>query len=191
MVNKSNSKKKEMLHPFLIGKDIYLRGLELSDIDGNWWQWSNDQGVTRYMTQGRFPNSREKMVKFYNEMVISDQDIALAIIDKRTNMHIGNVGLHQINWVYRIGEIGIIIGERKLHGKSYGSQALRLLVEHAFQRLGLIKIWARVDSKNIAAVKGFEKAGFIKEAVLKREGFAEGKYRDSVYMAFFKEMLKD
>jgi len=56
-----------MKRPFLIGEKSYLRGLELLDLTGNYFQWFNDQEITRYMKNGSFPNSEARMRSFYEK----------------------------------------------------------------------------------------------------------------------------
>ena len=46
-----------MYHPFIVGKKLYLRGIEREDLSGNMSQWVNDSEVTKYMVMGLFPNS--------------------------------------------------------------------------------------------------------------------------------------
>ena len=40
----------KLVHPFLEGDKVYLRGLEKSDLQTNYFQWLNDQEVTRNMS---------------------------------------------------------------------------------------------------------------------------------------------
>jgi RimJ/RimL family protein N-acetyltransferase len=174
--------KNKMLHPFLVGKKCYLRGIELSDLKGNYFQWFNDQETTRFMKNGSFPNSEARMKDFFERMTISDKDIVLAIVDKSNNYHIGNIGLHNIDWFYRKAELGIIIGERSYHGKGFAVEAVRLLLEHAFSRLNLHKIYLRTEEENLSAIRAFEKSGFKKEGLIRQECFREGKFTNSVYM---------
>jgi ribosomal-protein-alanine N-acetyltransferase len=169
-------------HPFLVGKKCYLRGLEKADLTGPYFQWFNDQEVTRHMFHGAFPNSEARMQKFFDHVSTSEKDLVLAIIDKKTNKHVGNIGLHHINWIYRTAELGIIIGEAKTQGKGLGTEALQLILNHGFMRLNLHKVYLLTEEGNIAAVKAFEKAGFKKEGLLREDCFRNGKYANSHYM---------
>jgi len=93
-------------------------------------------------------------------MTYSDNDLVLAIISKSDNFHIGNIGLHNIDWFYRKAELGIIIGERNYQGKGLATEAVKLLLKHAFQRLNLHKVYLRTEEENERAIKMFTAAGF-------------------------------
>lgn len=174
-------------HPFLVGEMIYLRGLEKEDIKGNWFQWFNNQEVTEYMLHGAYPSSEEQHLDFYKQVTSSSNTFALAIIEKRTNRHVGNISLHHINWLDRRGEVSIIIGEPDVHGRGYGTEAIRLVAVHAFERLNLHKLWAGTHADNIAAIKAFQKAGFHVEARLKGELYRGNQYHEAVRLAILAE----
>lgn len=172
----------EMQNPFLIGKKAYLRGLESSDLAGDYKTWFNNQDVTRFMFNGGFPNSEAKMKSFFDRVTQSETDLVLAIIHKKDNIHIGNIGLHHIHPIYRCAELGIIIGNPKYQGQNIGLEAVKLILAHGFKRLNLHKVYLMTDCKNVSAVKTFESAGFKKEGLLRESCFRDGKYEDSFYM---------
>lgn len=171
-----------MQNPFLVGKKCYLRGLKRSDLRGAYARWFNDQEVTRFMFNGTFPNNEVRMQAFFERISQSSDDLVLAIVHKKTDKHIGNIGLHRINWVYRTAELGILIGEPDYRGQNIGTEAIRLILTHGFTRLNLHKVHLMTDCKNTNAVKTFEKSGFKKEGVLRESCFRKGKYEDSFYM---------
>lgn len=178
---------KDLHHPFLIGDKCYLRGIEENDLCGNYFQWFNDQNVTQFMSNGAFPNSTKKMKHFLEHISSSQNDIVLAIINKENDHHVGNIGIHRINWIYRIGELGIIIGEKSEQNRGIGSEAIQLILNHSFYRLNLNKIFLLTDENNIAAIKSFKKNGFIQEGLLRKDCFRKGKYVNSVYMGCLRE----
>jgi RimJ/RimL family protein N-acetyltransferase len=180
--------KKQMHHPFLVGKKVYLRGLDEADLEGRYFQWFNDQDNTRYMYNGAFPNSRAKMRSFFDKVTLGNSDIVLAIVNVGDGVHVGNVGLHNINWVYRCAELGIIIGEKKYQGRGIATEAMRLFLGHAFQRLNLHKVYLLTDANNESAIRAFQKVGFVQEGLLREDCFRNGKFSNSVYMGC---LLKD
>lgn len=57
--------------------------------------------------------------------------------------------------------LDIVIGDPDYVGKGYGSRALRTFVEQLLKRNPFIKrVFINPDSKNIAAIRAYEKAGF-------------------------------
>ena len=58
--------------------------------------------------------------EFYNKVTASENDVIFAIVDKKTNAHIGNVKIGNINRVHRYADLGILIGAKSLWGKGCG-----------------------------------------------------------------------
>jgi RimJ/RimL family protein N-acetyltransferase len=54
------------------------------------------------------------------------------------------------------------------------------MIHYGFQTFEITRIYARPFSSNIASQKVLEKAGFIKEAVLKNAFYKNGKYLDEL-----------
>lgn len=176
-----------MYHPFLTGDEIYLRCIEKTDLEGNYFQWLNDQEVTRWMQQGLFPNSEEAMNEYYHSVVNSRTDMVLAIILKDGERHIGNIGLSGLNSFFRTAEVGILIGEKDCWGKGYASDAIGLLAAHCFGKLNLNRLSAGAVAENIGSIRAFEKAGFKWEGVARQAYFCEGAYHDCVNMGLLRE----
>ncbi len=175
-----------MRAPFLVGSRIYLRSLEKADLEGDYYQWLNDQEITRWMQNGIFPNSAESMQDYYRSMSSSRTDMLLAIITQDEERHIGNIGLSHLNQLFRSAEIGILIGDKKSWGKAYATEAISLLAAHAFRRLNLNRISAGAVAENIGCIKAFKKAGFIQEGVNRQGYFCEGQYRDCVLLSLLR-----
>lgn len=172
-----------MYHPFIVGDRIYLRGLERADLEGPYFDWLDDQEVTRYLETGFFPNSREKMEAYYAAVTGSPSNVLLAVCDKATDRSIGNVKLGPIEPVHRHAEFGILIGEKSYWGKGYGSEATRLVVDYGFGRLNLHTIGLGVHADHAGAVRAYEKAGFSVVGRIPQRLYLEGGYRDKILMS--------
>lgn len=175
-----------MKTPFISGEKLYLKGLEKEDLKGNMFRWANDSEVTYYMYTGLKPNSMDVLEKEYDQLIHSDKDVIMAIIDKKTDAHIGNVGLYSINWLYRSAEYRILIGEKEYWGKGYGVETANLIIKYGFSKLNLNKIWLGVNAANKAAVKSYKKSGFIEEGVLRQEIYRNSTYYDAIRMSILK-----
>jgi len=176
-----------MRRPFLIGEKLYLRALEESDIGEEYLGWLNEPEVTRYLGTGKFPSTLDSLRKYLDHFRDSTTDLVFAIVDKETNQHIGNVTLNRIDWIHRTGDTGLMIGRKDFWGKGYAFEAWSLLIDYAFQRLGLRKIIAGAIADNAASVVTLEKLGFKLEARFRREYFIDGEYRDAVRLGLFRE----
>ena len=176
-----------MNNPFIIGEEIYLRPLEKSDLTREYLSWINDSEVTRYMETGTFPTNMENLEEYYRTMTSSPNHVILAIVNKKPDKHIGNIALNNINWVNRVANLGIMIGEKKHWGKGCGTEAVKLMVNYAFWKLNLHKVWVGVDEENTSAYHIYKVVGFVDEGCLKNELYRDGKYYWKIIMGIVRE----
>lgn len=175
-----------MHYPFLIGRRIYLRGLQPDDLRGRYFQWLNDQEVTRWMQRGIFPNTPEAMEEYYRSVVNNPSHLVLAIALQDDDRHVGNIGLHNIHPVFRSAEIGILIGEKDVWGQGIATEAISLVVDHAFRRMNLNRLWAGAVAPNVASIGAFTRVGFVQEGVARQAYFCEGEYLDVIHMGLLR-----
>lgn len=170
---------------FLETEQTGLRLLTVSDATDEYLSWLNDHEVTRGLETGVFPSTKESLVDFIQKTSGNRDNIIFAIVDKARNKHIGNIKLGNIHWIHRHGELGILIGDKSSWGKGFATEACSLLVEYAFGKLNLHKVWLAVFSNNPAAIKVYEKLGFAVEGTLKEHVFSGGKFEDKILMSIF------
>jgi RimJ/RimL family protein N-acetyltransferase len=168
---------------FLEKGDIYLRSPKLQDLEGNWYQWFNDPVVTKHQNKGIVPNTREKQRAYLASLENSQTDIVFAIIDKKTDQHIGCAGLHHIDPIHRSAELGIVIGEKEFWGKGYGKLAWNLVTCYGFDSLNLHRIYARIFKDNIASQKAAAASGFKVEGEMRDAYFKNGAYHAAVLVS--------
>ncbi|MCP4160211.1 MAG: GNAT family N-acetyltransferase [Deltaproteobacteria bacterium] len=173
-------KTKDKYSSFISGKRIYLREVRPSDVTESYYCWMNDPQITKYTESHHYPNSKESLVKNTEEKQKNKNEIFLAIIVKNNNKHIGNIKLGPINWIDRIGDIGILVGEKDYWGKGYATEAINLIVEYAFNILGLHKLTAGSISLNEGSVKAFKNNNFEIEGIRKEHVFINGSYVDAI-----------
>ncbi|HUA13870.1 MAG TPA: GNAT family protein [Verrucomicrobiae bacterium] len=175
---------------FLEGSLVRLRPLEHSDLTERYLGWLNDPEVTRYTEAGTFPSTREDLENFYRSVTGSKNDVMLAIVDRASGRHIGNVKLGPIHWIHRTATLGILIGEKEFWGKGVGLEATRLMVEYGFERLNLHRIDLGVFAEHEAAVRCYEKAGFKIEGRMREDLFQDGRHRDRLWMGLLRSEYK-
>jgi [ribosomal protein S5]-alanine N-acetyltransferase len=172
--------------PFLEGKRIYLREVRLTDVNENYYRWMNDQEVTRYLESRFYPNSKEKLTEYVHSKLGDPNNVFLAIVLKDGDRHIGNIKLGPIDWIHRVGDVGLIIGEKDCWGQGYASEAIRLVSKYAFGQLNLHKICAGCYVQNQGSVKAFQKAGFVIEGVRRQHYYCDGKYDDAILLGILR-----
>ena len=98
----------------------------------------------------------------------------------------GACGVHPLTDVYSRGaEVGYWLG-RPFHGRGVMTKALRGLTCFAFDVMRLERLQAGVFEWNQASMRVLEKAGYVREAVLRKSVFKDGQLIDSVLYAKLK-----
>lgn len=122
--------------------------------------------------------------KWFESVLAGRSDAVFFMIEEiESKQAIGSCQLFNINWIHRNAELQIRIGESAFHGKGYGSEAVRLLVDFGFKDLHLHRIYLHVFSSNTRAIKAYEKCGFAHEGVLREAAYIDGGFVDVVIMA--------
>jgi RimJ/RimL family protein N-acetyltransferase len=161
---------------------VYLRPLELTDLDRT-FRWHNDPKLYELLVSPFRHVSRTAEEEWIRKkMQFSNAELQLAICLTEGQEHIGNIHLRNIDWMSRTAETGVFIGESKYWSKGYGGQAMRLLLRHAFNDLGLLRVWLTVFDDNVRAIRSYEKCGFVVEGTLRKHAFKLGRFKNLVYM---------
>lgn len=100
---------------------------------------------------------------------------------------IGFGALLSIRWNHRRAMLAIGIADRAYWGRGYGSDAVQLLLRYAFDELNLYRVGLNVWELNPRAVRAYEKAGFQREAVLRRDTLKDGCRSDSIMMGILQD----
>ena len=156
----------------IIGDRIYLRELSVSDATEKYCSWLNDPEVNKYLETRKA--TIEDLKNYIQQRVDDPNSLFWGVFDKDSNAHIGNVKLEPIDRQKKKAVFGILIGNKDYWGKGIGTEATRLVVDHAFNSMGLEEIELGVIADNKKAARVYEKAGFkiveIKEKAINHEG---------------------
>lgn len=167
-----------MINPFLIGENIYLRPLSPDDVNGNYQYWLNDPELNVQNSHHVFPYTKADLAAY---VAYSNRDrLALAIVDKKTDAHIGNIALANIDYVNGRSDWGIIIGDKAYWRKGCSKEASLLLLRHAFTALNLRRIYSATTRDNAGGQKLMESVGMTSEGVRRNHLYKNGKYVDTL-----------
>ncbi len=172
---------------FLEGNSICLRPLMETDVLGNYSFWLNDAEIVQYNSHGRFPMTIPMLKAFVESSQQSRSAIILAIVDKESGMHIGNISLQAINWVDRNAEIAFLLGEKSFWGKGVMLEAGNLIIKHGFNTLNLHRIYCGTSSENLGMQKLAKKLGMNEEGIRKEAIYNNGVYHDIMEYGILKK----
>jgi RimJ/RimL family protein N-acetyltransferase len=133
------------------------------------WTWESDLELSALTGDPVRPMTPEGIDTLYERLASDSPDHAGFVIYERADMRpVGTVGLISINHQHRTAELGIGIGEHDCWGRGLGTEATRLVLDYAFNVLGLHNVMLRVFSYNERAIRAYQKVGF-KEIGRRRE----------------------
>jgi ribosomal-protein-alanine N-acetyltransferase len=172
---------------FIESKRITLCALNPEEIKEAYSGWINSQKTDVYTQHALFPHFPDRLMDYYQERTRSKNSVWLAIKVKDDGQHIGNIDISNIDWVNRSGIYNVLIGSDAHHGKGYAFEASILILRHVFNRLNLNRIQLGVRSDNLAAIKLYEKLGFVKEGLLRKTILDNGQYLDTLVMGLLRD----
>lgn len=174
-----------MRSPFVVGRHVYLRGLEKADL-GAMVEWINDDEVTRLLYRGDRPAHLDLLVEEWERERRDPVCAVFAVCDKQDDRFIGTTGLYGIQWIMRYAEFRVFLGDKACWNRGLGTECAKLMVAYGLEKLNLNKIWLGVNADNVGGVRAYEKAGFVREGVLRQEQYRDFRYYDVVRMSILR-----
>ena len=138
----------------IYGERIRLRAITRDDLP-LFVEWLNDPEVTQGLMH-YIPFSIEDEEDWFSGMrkrPKEEHPLVIEICAEDGWEAIGNCGLMGIDWRIRQAEFGIIIGAKQHWNKGYGTEALKMFIEHSFATLNLNRIFLRVYENNPRAIR--------------------------------------
>jgi RimJ/RimL family protein N-acetyltransferase len=123
------------------------------------FRWINDHDLVIRSAPWR-PVARADHDAWFTAIRQRDDVRIFAIREARDDRLIGSCQLHSIDRTDRSAELQIRIGEADARGRGHGREAVRLLLDEAFGRLGLRRVTLHVFASNASALAVYRAAGF-------------------------------
>jgi RimJ/RimL family protein N-acetyltransferase len=144
-------------------------------------KWRNDFDVQRTFGELPAPVTLDSRTRWYEEQAASDAHW-FTIYAREGWRPIGTTDLFNIDYRFRIGQFGMLIGEADARGKGYGTEVTRLMLDFAFTALGLNNVMLTVAAYNLAGRRAYEKAGFREFGRRRQSDIMNGVVYDELYM---------
>lgn len=169
----------------LSNNSIRLRALEIDDLD-MLYLWENDTSLWRD-GNNIAPFSHRLLAEYidtYDGDIFKSQQLRFMIVDVASDVAVGMVDLYDFDAVNRRAGVGIMLDEAH-RGKGFASEAIDLLCQYCYSRLGLHQLYAITAIDNTASVALFRNCGF-KIAGKLRSWLRQG---ESYIDAYFQQRL--
>jgi len=143
---------------------------------------ANNPNVARQL-RDRFPHPYTiGDARTFIESVLDAYPVTTFAIDV-DGESVGGIGFSPGTDVERYSaEIGYWIGE-EYWGRGIAAEAVRLVSEYAFRECGLLRLFALPFADNQQSMRVLEKAGYVREAILRSSSVKFGKPRDQAIYA--------
>ena len=171
----------------IYGERVRLRHVERDDLP-RFVEWLNDPQVILGLSL-RFPLSMDEEESWYEQVLKSPNEERPLCIEAKLEegwQLIGNSGLFSIDWRNRNGEFGIFIGDKSNWDQGYGTEVVRLILQHGFSTLNLHRIFLRVIADNQRAIRVYEKIGFVHEGRQRQAEYLGGQYHDVLFLGMLR-----
>lgn len=165
----------------LKGKNIYLRALELEDLEFL-YQLENNELVWE-VSNTTTPYSKF-ILKQYLENSYKDifeaKQLRLVICVSGSDKLIGCVDLFDFVPKHKRVGVGIIISSKQDLQKGYASEALKMICNYVFTHLNLHQVYANITEDNQPSISLFENAKFKKVGIKLDWIYSFGKFKNEL-----------
>lgn len=167
---------------------LILRQFKITDAQAVFENYASSDDVTKYMTWQTHSdiNATRDYLRGLIESYKGGKIFDWAIELKNENKVIGSIGATNLDENVAKIEVGYCIGE-KWWNKGIATEALREIIRFLFEEVGINRIEAYYNVKNLASGKVMQKCGMKLEGVL-RQAY---KYKDGISDECIYSILKD
>ncbi len=152
----------------MVGKMVRLEPLSEAHIPGL-ARVGLDEKIWRYMRYGNVEtvDQLSQWVRDLLALQAAGSDLPFAVIYLATGQAIGSTRYLDINHEDRSMEIGGTWYGLDYQGTLVNTECKYLLLKHAFEVLGCVRVWFKTDSRNLRSRRAIERLGAVKEGLLR------------------------
>lgn len=165
----------------LESENLKLRRFHIKDIE-DVYEYAKDEKTVEYLTWEKAENLEDIIYiinNIYNDLGV------FAIELKKEKKCIGCIEMRLDNINDKIS-FGYVLN-REYWNRGYMTEALEILIELSFEKLGINKVESTHYRGNEGSGKVMEKAGMKLEGIIEDELYIKGKYRDIYHYGMTKE----
>ncbi|RKE18563.1 GNAT family N-acetyltransferase [Streptomyces sp. TLI_171] len=179
--------------PTLRGEKVLLRPVRLAEDLPMLRVMLRDPEVLRYTSDSYTPVAPDwdeamerRITDWYGTRNAQPDRLDLIVVDRATGRGVGEIVLNEWDEPNRACNLRIALGPDG-RDRGLGTEAVRLLTDHAIRRLGLNRVSLNVYAFNPRGQRAYEKAGFKVEGI-RRQVLRHGdQWIDDIDMAVLAE----
>lgn len=134
----------------------------------------------------------EKGLRNYINIAIeareAKNEFPFIVFDKLQNGYAGSTRFYDIQLVNKCLQIGYTWYGRQFQGTGLNKHCKFLLLEYAFERMGMERVEFRADTQNERSIAAMKSVGCKEEGILRSTGLRpDGKRRDSLVLSILRD----
>ena len=126
--------------------------------------------------------TREEVLAYFARCMAADDRCDFLLLSPDGQI-LGESVVNEINFSLRCANFRIALFSAQARGHGLGTWAIRMTQAYAFDTLHLHRLSLDVFSFNTRAIRAYERAGFVREGVLRDAIATSGGYADDVLMS--------
>ena len=171
----------------IAGERVALREFRQEDISAI-RSWVTDIETTRTLGGAYLrPQTWEQSETYLSHLLSGDAGgVNLVIADKESLRYLGQCSLMMVDNVARHAELAVVMCP-VCQNQGHGQEVIALMLGFAFRQMNLNRVYLKVYADNARAVRCYEKCGFTREGLLRAHAYADGEYKDVLFMGILRE----
>lgn len=150
----------------LTGNRVILRPIHKDDLP-TFLKWVNDPEISIFLNKRGLLSVEDEIAWYERSKSDPENMMDFTVLDKDTNRLIGTMGIHHMKDTPGLAWTGSIIGEKEYRERGgYGTEAKMLMLNYAFARYDLYKIYSYIKEFNKRSIEYAKKCGYVLESVM-------------------------
>lgn len=164
------------------GESITLRKLRMSDAENIYKKFHRPE-ILKWILFQPHKNfnvkDQKQWIKKTQFKIRAHKAYVFGITLPHSTEIIGIISLEEFNWKNKNTQIGYWL-TKEHWGKGLMSQAVKIMLNFAFKKLKLHRVYGAVFADNIPSQKVLEKCGFIKEGITRHATYRFNRWHDKI-----------
>jgi len=147
-----------------------------------------DDAVTRYLPYESWKSAADGKAWFSRASArfAAGKAGQFVVVHRASRRVIGTCLLFRFEESSARAELGYVL-TREYWGAGYMIEAMKAFLAFAFEQVGMRRLEAEIDPRNVSSVKLLDRLGFVREGLLRQRWAMKGEVRDSGLYGLLRE----
>lgn len=168
---------------------VLLRPLSFDDVEHLLVFSINEPTLWQYsITQANGEENLKRYVRIAMDARANKTEYPFIVWDKQTERYAGSTRFYDIQLNHKTLQLGYTWYGKDFHGTGLNKHCKYLLLQFAFETLGMERVEFRADNNNARSIAAMKSIGCREEGVLRSHlALPDGKRRDSIILSILRD----